>query len=625
MVDKNKIYENVVKRYEEVDRLFEHGERDLAIDKYLDLLVIYIENDLAEVEAFELMDPFKNRFFIFRNVFNVAGALKVLTLAKRVYEKRKESHKIVDMRCCLGLLYIDLFDYGNAKENLRAAEEMAKEINYIEGQVEALNMLGRSDFRLDHHEEAYAYINKGYKLALEHDYAIGKRLAHNLAEIHLKKGEYEQALVYLKKAESGAMKEMTPLVLGNTYAGMSRAYLGMKNFEMASVYIEKAIELSMKHKNKYAKIEVYETLAAISEGKGDFESAYKYVKERNAIARMFDVKKGRKEINRINTKYQVNDDIGGDELIRIKNLELETMSEQLKKTNLVLEDTLADNLKTQEELVNKNEEIQASFKKLEAAQEQLTNAQKLETISKLAYDIGDEMVGPLNLIKAGLVHYKEEMENTYIKTINGELKRNELKHFFDSGFKVMETSGKNLKRVEMYVSRLKQDPNSPIEMEELKVDVGKNAENVLKTMDDRLNAQKCVATIKTSGDISVRASGIFITSLFEHLINSALNYGFKTPYNNSMVFLITEAHEKVHIRYSDSGAIIEKEEIEIALSQHSPRASEEYSNRSYDLSKIYEHVTNFLMGDMACYSNEEEGTVVEITLPKFTKSKGMKQ
>jgi len=615
-MEKKEVYGKVLEYYERVKELIVNGERDHALDVYIEMLSLYDENDLAEVEHYGLPDPFEGQVFFFYNALNIIGILKSLTMAKDIYNRRGDIEKTIDFKKYLSVVYVDMIDYDQAEVEISDAIYLCDTISYEKGKIDLYNSWGKIKDVQGKDDEALDIYLQAYNRALEIEYEFGKRIAHNIGELYFKRKDYVKALEFVEIGLKVIQENKVYNSLANSYSAMGRIHSEMGQLEKAKGYFEKALECAHKYKVRNTLSEAYLALSKLNEREGNYKGAYDLLKMHINIAELINKDKERKQMNKIRTSLNPKNDADEHELIKLKNIELELLSDELRQTNDFLEDTLAANQQVQAELMEKNTKLEDSLETLNKTKRQLIESERVAAVSKIILDIADEMGAPLSLSVSGLNHFNDELLRVFNHTINGKLKRSELMECFENGFKALEYADKNLKELGIYINRLKTNPESDIEMKDMQSDIAEILDKVIEDNEAKIELKKCDVLVNYSGDVQVRAPESLLTTLFDYLLNNVLNYGFNDPYDNLIKFDIEGSDEGVKITYWDNGNSIESHVIERAFNSDLDEGGIEHVNREYDLLQIHSHVVSFLMGKIKCWSTEEEGTVIEILLPR---------
>ncbi|MBW1989150.1 MAG: tetratricopeptide repeat protein [Deltaproteobacteria bacterium] len=136
----------------------------------------------------------------------------------------------------LGLVYLALEDPQQAVEHFERALELNPEYNAV------LNNLGAAYLAMrqwDKAEEVFTRLN--------HDlmYASPHLPLHNLGYVHYQKGNYAKAIEYYKRALEFAPE------FSQSYRGMGRAYMAMRQYQQAIRALEKAVELAPQFAEAY--------------------------------------------------------------------------------------------------------------------------------------------------------------------------------------------------------------------------------------------------------------------------------------------------------------------------------------------------------------------------------------
>ncbi len=160
----------------------------------------------------------------------------------------------------------------------------SKEKNFLEGQVYALNMLGKQARIHTNYAQSLKYYTKALRLAHQlSDKSFEIHTLNMIGVVYRRMDAVKSALEYHDKALELAMKQYPKNKeieenIAISHNSIGNIYLLLEKEDLAMNHFKKALEIEKKYKNKLGLAINYQNIGGIYENKGNSEKALEYYK-----------------------------------------------------------------------------------------------------------------------------------------------------------------------------------------------------------------------------------------------------------------------------------------------------------------------------------------------------------
>lgn len=283
---------------------------------------------------------------------------------------------------------------------------------------------------------------------------------------------------------------------------------------------------------------------------------------------------------------------------------------------------MAERVRVEAEIVDKNAELQTvndalneSLENLKKMQEQLIIQEKMASLGGLVAGVAHEINTPLGIGVTATSYIKDQTDELIKMNEASQLsKRN-----FDDFLLVIKDSSemvlKSLLRASTLITSFKQIAVDQNREEKQKVLIKQSLENILTSLSPKLKQAHHSVIINCSKELQVTCFAASLMQVFTNLVSNSLLHGFDDGEAGCITIDIEEQGSKeVLIKYHDNGKGI----------------SEENKNKIFDpffttkrnqggvglgLHVIYNMVTQNMGGSVSVESMQGEGTTFLILLP----------
>lgn len=172
---------------------------------------------------------------------------------------------------------------------------LAKQLEAVPYQINALEVLGSIQNNLGDHGQALSFFLEANDLALASNDSIHISMAYNnIATTYFIEGRLEEAIFYFQKARPGFHTEVLRHILGTVYYNLAISYLDLEQKDSASYYFNEGIRISEEEEDLASLADIYNALGnwVMEEGNHKeatlhLQKAVRYAKEIDDGSRTF--------------------------------------------------------------------------------------------------------------------------------------------------------------------------------------------------------------------------------------------------------------------------------------------------------------------------------------------------
>jgi len=252
--------------------------------------------------------------------------------------------------------------------------------------------------------------------------------------------------------------------------------------------------------------------------------------------------------------------------------------------------------------------------KLEQAQKQLIESEKMASLGELVAGVAHEINTPVGIGVTAASHLVQETNNIQLKYINNEVSRDGFVDFLKNNLEAGELILSNLSRATELVQNFKQVAVDQSSEELREFNLHTYIKEVLATIHPRIR--------KTNHQIKIRGGESKIINsypgafyqIITNLIMNSLLHAFEDNSAGTIDIHIEQTEGKLILNYSDNGqGIAEENQLRVFTPFFTTRRGQ--GGTGLGLHIVYNLVTQKLKGSINCISSPGVGTTLTITLP----------
>ncbi|SMF36873.1 cache domain-containing protein [Desulfovibrio gilichinskyi] len=284
--------------------------------------------------------------------------------------------------------------------------------------------------------------------------------------------------------------------------------------------------------------------------------------------------------------------------------ELKMVQDQLKSLNEELE------VKVEE----RTKELSDSVNRLESAQNQLIQSEKMAALGDLVAGVAHEINTPIGISVTSISYMEEKLREIVEKVKNGELRKSDLDKFIAIAVEATKSSMLNLHRAAELIGNFKQVAVDQTSGQKRKINLHEYLDEILLSLRSKYKRTQHKITITCPDDLFLDTWPGAFMQIFSNLIINSLLHGFDGVEAGNIVIRAEVNDENLVLHYSDDGNGMAEENVSKIFEPFftTRRGS---GGTGLGMNIVYSLVTSRLGGSISCTSGPGQGTAFIIKLP----------
>lgn len=267
------------------------------------------------------------------------------------------------------------------------------------------------------------------------------------------------------------------------------------------------------------------------------------------------------------------------------------------------------------ELKERSNELEATLRELERAQETLIQSEKMASLGQLVAGVAHEINSPLGVgvtASSSLLEHTAQLET---KFSNKSLGKKDLRNYLDTAQELQGMLEQNLRRAAELVENFKLVAADQTSAPARKLNVAKYLASIMSSLHPKLRRTALSFFLDCPPDVELNTFPGELAQVVTNLVMNSIAHGFDSLESGQIKIVAIESTDTVRIVYSDDGKGIPAEHIEKIFDPFftTRRGS---GGTGLGLNIVYNVVTQKLGGTVRCRSKPGFGTRFDITLPK---------
>ncbi|MCH4888701.1 hypothetical protein EZV73_13995 [Acidaminobacter sp. JC074] len=311
--------------------------------------------------------------------------------------------------------------------------------------IELQNVKGIVLSKLDRHDETLKIYLDNYELTKSIHYKPGLRLVHNIGSAYARLHDYDNAIKFIKE---GIEFDFENTYITNGVMAMielADVYVSTYQFDLAKRTLKKVMNYDVVTENQNMYLQFCMTMYKYNKAVGKYEDALFY----HEILKDLEIQQNMEYYSGLLTSEIRRDD---DDMGMIDH---EIMADKLRNTNTFLKKTIAKSHEVQQELMAKNQELEATMESLNSTQEKLLVAEKRNVLDSMFINIANHMNTPLGVMNTSTSHLKNVNDKTKKKFEEGKLTKNDFINHMTEIKKSLSLYEESMNKVIGFVDTLK--------------------------------------------------------------------------------------------------------------------------------------------------------------------------
>ncbi len=284
--------------------------------------------------------------------------------------------------------------------------------------------------------------------------------------------------------------------------------------------------------------------------------------------------------------------------------ELRNVQDQLRNLNRDLEE------KVEERTV----ELKRSIQRLENAQNQLIQSEKMAALGDLVAGVAHEINTPVGISVTSISYLEEKLKEIDRKVEAGELRKSDFDKFLGVAREATKSSMLNLHRAAELIGNFKQVAADQASGQKRTIYFGKYIDEILLSLRSKYKRTKHKINVSCPEDLQLNTyPGAFMQILSNLIINSLL-HGFEGIEAGNIDIGVEVTDENVILRYTDDGKGMTEANLGKVFEPFFTTKRGD-GGTGLGMSIVYNLVSSRLGGTISCSSVEGQGTAFTIHLP----------
>lgn len=284
--------------------------------------------------------------------------------------------------------------------------------------------------------------------------------------------------------------------------------------------------------------------------------------------------------------------------------ELKMVQDQLKDLNAELEAKVDERTK----------ELSDSVNRLESAQNQLIQSEKMAALGDLVAGVAHEINTPIGISVTSISYMEEKLKEVVEKVKNGELRKSDLDKFIAIAEEATKSSMLNLHRAAELIGNFKQVAVDQSSGQKRKINLHEYLDEILLSLRSKYKRTQHKITISCPDDLFLNTWPGAFMQIFSNLIINSLLHGFDGVEAGNIAIRAEVTDENVVLHYSDDGNGMTEENVsKIFEPFFTTRRGQ--GGTGLGMNIVYSLVTTRLGGSISCISAPGQGTAFTINLP----------
>ncbi|CCO22684.1 PAS/PAC sensor signal transduction histidine kinase [Maridesulfovibrio hydrothermalis AM13 = DSM 14728] len=285
--------------------------------------------------------------------------------------------------------------------------------------------------------------------------------------------------------------------------------------------------------------------------------------------------------------------------------ELRSVQDQLRVLNSDLE----------EKVQARTAELQNSIKRLENAQNQLIQSEKMAALGDLVAGVAHEINTPVGISVTSISYMEEKLKEIDAKIAKGELRKSDFDKFLSVAHEATKSSMLNLHRAAELIGNFKQVASDQASGQRRVINLGHYIDEILLSLRSKYKRTKHKINNSCPEELMINSYPGAFMQIFSNLIINSLIHGFEGIEVGNIDIGAEVDDDHVIIRYTDDGnGMTEADLGKIFEPFFTTKRGE--GGTGLGMSIVYNLVTSRLGGTISCSSAKGEGTAFTILLPK---------
>jgi signal transduction histidine kinase len=258
----------------------------------------------------------------------------------------------------------------------------------------------------------------------------------------------------------------------------------------------------------------------------------------------------------------------------------------------------------EEKVLSRTLELSTTVDKLQQAQRQLVESDKMAALGSLVAGIAHEVNTPLGIAITTHSIITDEHKQLNNKIANKNLSMKDMTHYCQAVGTALSMQGDNLIRAKKLIENFKKTAVDQHQLEIETINVKDYYNKIVSTLASILKAKKVSLTITGDDNINLTTYPGIHAQILTNLIANSVRHGFEDTNDNNIVINIVKRKDLVEVHYQDNGIGL-SEEVQNHIFEPFFTTAKKSGGVGLGMSIVYNLITQKLLGNIFIDKNSQ--------------------
>lgn len=261
-----------------------------------------------------------------------------------------------------------------------------------------------------------------------------------------------------------------------------------------------------------------------------------------------------------------------------------------------------------------NHELQEALDALSKTQEQLVQSEKMALLMALVSGIAHEINTPVGLAFTAVSHVEQCLKEFRAQYQAGQLKRSDLENFLNTTTEAVQIMVNNIRVAAERTQSFKEIAVDQSSGEKRLFNLKNYLDDVLLSLRPKLKKTTHTVTVNCPPDIDIESYPGAFSQIISNLVLNSLMHGFERREHGEILCEVRYLDGVLAITYRDNGKGME-DAHRVKVFDAFFTTKRDQGGSGLGMNIVYNLVTRKLLGQIACESTPELGTIFTIQVP----------
>ncbi len=261
-----------------------------------------------------------------------------------------------------------------------------------------------------------------------------------------------------------------------------------------------------------------------------------------------------------------------------------------------------------------NQDLLHTLNRLQEAQGQLVESEKMASLGGLVAGVAHEINTPVGIAYTAATHLEQETQQLARLYHGGKMRRKDLEEYTSTCEEATKLLSSNLNRAAALIRSFKQVAIDQSVETMRKFNFRQYLDEVLLSLRPMLKKTKHSITINCDNDIVINSFPGAFSQILTNLITNSVNHAFEEGEAGHISIKFSKSATNWLLRYSDTGKGIKSTDLK-RIFEPFFTTNREKGGSGLGMHIVYNLVNQKLNGSITCTSHLDQGTIFNINIP----------